>query len=421
MSSGELRPGTSPETTSWSSCTSSQSRTPRSTGSIRSPDSIFACSIESQQTRTARSRTTLSSSRAFGRFAPTAQTSAPGWSHSPRRTGSSEVVTVTTTSCWAGVAVALAGLGADLLAEREQALLGPAVGDDPLDRRQRLADARDLALRLPAAADHAERARAFAGEVLRRDPARCAGAQLAHPVRLDHRRELGPGQVEEHDDERRARRQGRVRLEAGQSQLLVHRGHDRERALAGASPCARTVPDRTARLPLEARLDRRERVGRREQLLDVRFGQVERQSHEAYCRSFASSRTTILLLSARTTADQGTTSLVRIRAPDSGAPMPESLEHAGASDHEPGDLQRARCALGAEIVDPAQRLTRLGGHLELEEVGESHQDPGIHSTHLRARSSPRPSRSSRAVFRRCTAASILSTSSQARARSRQAR
>ena len=278
MSSGELRPGSSPETTSWSSCTSSQSRTPRSTGSIRSPDSSFACSIESQQTKTARSRTTLSSSRAFGRFAPTAQTSAPGWSHSPRRTGSFEVVTVTTTSCWAGVAVALAGFGADLLAEREQALLRPAVGDDLLDPGQRLPDARDLALGLPAAADDAERARVRLGQVLRRDPARGAGAQLAHPVGLDHGRQLAPLEVEEHDDERRARRKSRVRLEAGQSELLVHRGHDRERALAGASPCARTIPDRTARLPLEARLDRRERVGRREQLLDVSFGQVERQA-----------------------------------------------------------------------------------------------------------------------------------------------
>ena len=41
---GDSRPGTSPATTSCSSCTSSQSRTPRSTGSIRSPDSSRACS-----------------------------------------------------------------------------------------------------------------------------------------------------------------------------------------------------------------------------------------------------------------------------------------------------------------------------------------------------------------------------------------
>ena len=60
------------------------------------------CSTESQHTKTARSRTTLSSSRARGSLAPTAQTSAPGCSHSPRSTGSLEVVTVTTTSCSAG-------------------------------------------------------------------------------------------------------------------------------------------------------------------------------------------------------------------------------------------------------------------------------------------------------------------------------
>ena len=75
------------------------------------------------------------------------------------------------------VAVALAGLGADLLAERAQALLRPAVGDDSLDPGQRLPDARDLALGLPAAADDAERARAVCGRGTSRRPRsrrRCA-------------------------------------------------------------------------------------------------------------------------------------------------------------------------------------------------------------------------------------------------------
>src|SRR5581483_2377871 len=102
MSSSDWRPGTSPATTSCSSCTSSQSRTPESTGSLRSADSSWAFSRESQQTKAARSRTTLSSSRRRPSFAPTAQTSAPGCSHSPRRTGSFDVVTVTTTSHRAG-------------------------------------------------------------------------------------------------------------------------------------------------------------------------------------------------------------------------------------------------------------------------------------------------------------------------------
>ena len=60
---------------------------------------VCDCSRESQQTNAARSSTALSSSRRVGSFAPTAQTSAPGRSHSPRSTGSFEVVTVTTTSC----------------------------------------------------------------------------------------------------------------------------------------------------------------------------------------------------------------------------------------------------------------------------------------------------------------------------------
>ena len=53
MSSSALRPGTSSATTSWSSCTSNQSRTPCSIGSTRSPDSSCACSFESQQTKVA--------------------------------------------------------------------------------------------------------------------------------------------------------------------------------------------------------------------------------------------------------------------------------------------------------------------------------------------------------------------------------
>ena len=87
MSSVDLPAGQLPATTSCSSCTSSQSRTPASTGSIRSPDSRFACFERVAADERARSRTALSSSRRRGSFAPTAQTSAPGLSHSPRRTG----------------------------------------------------------------------------------------------------------------------------------------------------------------------------------------------------------------------------------------------------------------------------------------------------------------------------------------------
>ena len=98
MSSSLARPCTSPATTACNSCTSSQSRTPRATGSIRSPASTCAWARRSQQTNDARSRTTLSSSRHVGSFAPMPHTSAPGCSHSPRSTGSRAVVAVTTMS-----------------------------------------------------------------------------------------------------------------------------------------------------------------------------------------------------------------------------------------------------------------------------------------------------------------------------------
>ena len=93
-----LPPGISPATMSWSSCTSSQSSWPAATGSIRSPDSSFASSSASQQTSVARVITCASSSRGRGSLAPIAQTSAPSRSQSPRRTGSRDVVAVTTMS-----------------------------------------------------------------------------------------------------------------------------------------------------------------------------------------------------------------------------------------------------------------------------------------------------------------------------------
>jgi hypothetical protein len=53
--------------------------------------------------------------------------------------------------------------------------------------------------------------------------------------------------------------------------------HDREDALVEQDPLARAVLDLAARLPLEARLDGRQRVRRRQEAGDVRFGEVERQ------------------------------------------------------------------------------------------------------------------------------------------------
>ena len=176
------------------------------------------------------------------------------------------------------VAVALPGLGPELLAERGELLLGSAVGDDLFDPRQRLADARDLALRLPAAADHAERSRVRLGQVLRSHAAGRAGAQLPQLVRLDHPGELPLAEVEEDDDEPRPVRAPQVGLEPRETQLLVHRGHDRQAALARRRTRPGPVRDRCAAHPLEARFDRRQRICRRQELSDLGFGQVERQS-----------------------------------------------------------------------------------------------------------------------------------------------
>ena len=176
------------------------------------------------------------------------------------------------------VAVALARLGADLLAERAQALLRAAIGDDALDPRQRFADAGDLALGLPAAADDAERPGLRLGQILGRNAAGGAGAQLAHPVGLDHARHLGLLGVEENDDERRPAGEPCVRLHAGEPELAVGSGHDGERAVGQSHAGPRPILDLAARKPLEAGLDRRQRIGRREELFDLGFGEVERQA-----------------------------------------------------------------------------------------------------------------------------------------------
>src|SRR5204862_6504339 len=119
------------------------------------------------------------------------------------------------------VLVALPRLGIVLLAKGAQALLGPAVGDHAFELRERGADAGDLGLRLPAATDHAEAARAARGEVLRRDAARRTRAQLPELVRLEHRDELGRVGAEEEDDEARAVAEAGVDLRARIAELEV--------------------------------------------------------------------------------------------------------------------------------------------------------------------------------------------------------
>src|SRR5262249_10552166 len=93
-----------------------------------------------------------------------------------------------------GIAVALAGVRSDALAERGETLRRPAERDDALDRRNRRPDARDLRLRLKPAADDAEAARARLREMPSRNAARSTRSQLAKGVRLEHgdeRRALG--------------------------------------------------------------------------------------------------------------------------------------------------------------------------------------------------------------------------------------
>jgi hypothetical protein len=174
------------------------------------------------------------------------------------------------------LAVAFARLGLDLLAERAETLLVPAVSDDRLDRRQRLSNARDLAPRLPAAADHPERRRGVPREVLRRDTACCARAQLAELVRLDHGRELRFLGVEEDDHEGRAALEPRVRLQSGEPELTVDGRHHGEGSALEAHPFPRNVVDLSGGQAPKGALDSLDRIGRREQLCDLCFGEVER-------------------------------------------------------------------------------------------------------------------------------------------------
>ncbi len=138
------------------------------------------------------------------------------------------------------------------------------------------ADARDLALGLPPAADDAERAGVRLRQVARGDAARRPGAELAEPVGLDHRDRLAG--CKQADDEARAFARREVGLRSGQLELGVGRRHYRERAVRHAQPTARHVLDRPACQPVEALLDRVDRVRGRDQPGDVLLRQVERHA-----------------------------------------------------------------------------------------------------------------------------------------------
>ncbi len=158
------------------------------------------------------------------------------------------------------VAMTLARLGPDFLAERLEPFLVSAVRDDAIDRGNRRADRRDLALRLPAAADHPEAARLRPCEIAGRDAARRSRPQLAELVCLDHRDEPWLLGGEETDDERRPAREPRVRLEAGKPEPRVGGGHEREHAVLELDPAPRLELEHAHGLTLERALNRGERV-----------------------------------------------------------------------------------------------------------------------------------------------------------------
>ncbi len=217
----------------------------------------------------------MSSSRRVTTFAPTAATSAPGSSHSPRRTGSRELVIVTTTS-FSAASRWLSPGSAPVCSQNAASLSGVRqYATTRSSRRDGSADARDLRLRLVAAADDPERARPARREVARRDPARRPGPELPEAIGLDHgdeRRRVG---VEEADDERRTVRRRGVELPTGEPELAVGSRHVGERALGQAQPAPRGDLDVARRHPPKARLDGIDRGGRREQSCDVGLGQVQ--------------------------------------------------------------------------------------------------------------------------------------------------
>ncbi len=113
----------------------------------------------------------------------------------------------------------------------------------------------------------------------RGDAARRAGAELAQPVGLDHRDQLRPAGVEEDDDEPRAVGEGRVRLDAGVAQLEVGGRHHGEPAALEPEPEAGPVLDGAAGEAPERPLDGGQRIGRRQERVHVRLGEVERHAY----------------------------------------------------------------------------------------------------------------------------------------------
>ena len=182
---GLRAPRTSPATTSCSSCTSSQSSTPCSTGSIRSPDSSRASStrVAADERRALEHgvvelalRRMVRADRADERALSQPVAAQHRILRSRRR--DDDVARSTASRCDS------AGLGADARAELLERRLRAAEGDDLLERRHRGADALHLRLRLEAAADDRRagaRPRARDTSPRRRSRRRCAAARAGSP------------------------------------------------------------------------------------------------------------------------------------------------------------------------------------------------------------------------------------------------
>ena len=175
-----------------------------------------------------------------------------------------------------GVAMALARLRADLVAEGRELLRRSAVGDHALDGGDSGANACNLRLGLVAAPDHSERARVGPREMARGDAGRRAGSELSQAIGFDHGDELGALRVEEADHERRAARCRRIELPAGEAEPAVGGGHVRKRALRQAKPAARRDLDLSRGHPQEARFDCSDRSAGLDEPVDIGFAEIER-------------------------------------------------------------------------------------------------------------------------------------------------
>ena len=133
-----------------------------------------------------------------------------------------------------------------------------------------------LALRLPAGADEAQRPGLGPRETARGHRACRSGAELAEPIGLDQREQLGAVGGEEREDEPSPLREAHIRLYSGAAKLEIGRGHHVQAPALEPDPAARLQLDHPARHPREAGVDDLDCISRAEKLLDVGFAQEER-------------------------------------------------------------------------------------------------------------------------------------------------